>query len=63
MAGFEVSIEAGTIIVELAPNRIEVLNRPHLMLFADDPTHMPWHALFLKHCNDMYDGASPWQWA
>ncbi len=56
------STSMGTILVELAPNRIEVPNRAHLMLYSDNQTHAPWYAYFLKNFEGMFAGATPWDW-
>lgn len=52
----------GTILVELAPNRIDVQNRPHFLLHADNEAHEEWYKRFLDNCSKMYDEATPWQW-
>jgi len=52
----------GTILVELAPNRIAVPNRPHFVLRADNAAHREWYRQFLANCRVMYNEASPWPW-
>lgn len=56
------TLASGTIIIELAPNKMEVLARPHVMLRASEPTHQEWYQKFLKNCEDMFDKATPWRW-
>jgi hypothetical protein len=52
----------GTILVELAPNRIAVPNRPHFVLRADNAAHREWYGQFLANCRVMHNEASPWPW-
>lgn len=52
----------GTILVELAPNRIPVPTRPHFILRADNMAHTEWYRQFLANCTVMYNEANPWQW-
>ena len=53
---------SGTVLIELAPNRIEVPNRPHIMLFSKNKTHAPWYEHFRQNFENMFQGASPWRW-
>ncbi|MHC4189754.1 MAG: hypothetical protein ACYSUB_08825 [Planctomycetota bacterium] len=51
----------GTILVELAPNRITVPQRPHFLLLADNRAHSEWYRRFLDNCEKMYTDATPWE--
>ncbi|GAH71515.1 unnamed protein product, partial [marine sediment metagenome] len=52
----------GTILVELAPNKIAVPQRPHFLLSASNLNHKEWYKRFLDNCNKMYAEAKPWEW-
>jgi hypothetical protein len=52
----------GWILIELAPNRISVPERPHFILRADNPAHQDWYRRFLENCEKIYNDAKPWQW-
>jgi len=52
----------GTILVELAPNRIAVPNRPHFILRADNSAHRDWYKHFLSNCLAMFNEANSWTW-
>jgi pyrimidine deaminase RibD-like protein len=55
-------IDSGTILVELAPNRVPVPERPHFVLEARNPIHSEWYQRFLRNCEKMYEEAQPWSW-
>jgi hypothetical protein len=53
----------GTILVELAPNRIAVPLRPHFILSADNADHKEWYDRFLDNCERMFSDGTHWSWA
>jgi len=54
--------DAGTILVELAPNRVPVPERPHFLLDARNPKHAEWYQRFHGNCKKMYEQARLWSW-
>ena len=55
-------LPSGVMIIELAPNKMEVLARPHVMLLASEQSHRDWYEKFARNCEAMFDCAAPWPW-
>ena len=54
---------AGTILVELTPNKMSVDMRPHFILSGANPDDREWYRRFLDNCREMYNGGKEWTWA
>jgi pyrimidine deaminase RibD-like protein len=52
----------GIILVELAPNKMTVEERPHFILQANNKQQKDWYDRMLANCTRIYNDASPWLW-